>query len=95
MTWNEARSWVENLNIDGGGWRMPTIAELRTLYQEGVGKRNMTPLLKTTGWFVWSGETKDSSSAWGFGFGFGGKGWDDRDSSQTSRAFAVRSRGDG
>jgi len=21
--WDEAKSWVENLNIDGGGWRMP------------------------------------------------------------------------
>jgi len=23
MNWNEAKSWVESLNLDGGGWRMP------------------------------------------------------------------------
>ena len=31
-TWNEAKSWVENLNTDGGGWRMPTILELKIFY---------------------------------------------------------------
>ena len=56
-TWYTAKSWVESLSIDGGGWRMPTREELKSLYQKGAGKRNMTPLLKTTGWFVWSGET--------------------------------------
>ena len=62
--WNEAKSWVENLTIVGGGWRMPTWKELKTLYIKGEGGRNMTPLLKTTGWWVWSGKTKGSSSAW-------------------------------
>ena len=23
-TWYEAKRWVENLNVAGGGWRMPT-----------------------------------------------------------------------
>ena len=54
-TWNEAKAWVESLNVAGGGWRMPTREELKTLYQKGAGTRNMTPLLKTTGWcgVVW------------------------------------------
>jgi len=91
MNWNEAKSWVESLNIDGGGWRMPTIAELRTLYKKGAGKRKMTPLLKTTGWWVWSDET-DSSSAWIFHFIHGGKIVYNRDLSGNGRAFAVRSR---
>ena len=67
-TRNEARSWVQRLNLDGGGWRMPTMDELKTLYEEGAGKRNMTPLLKTTGWEVWSSETNGSSDAWYFDF---------------------------
>ena len=25
-TWYEAKSWVLSLNLDGGGWRMPTYA---------------------------------------------------------------------
>ena len=55
-SWDEAKSWVESLTVDGGGWRMPTIDELKTFYQEGVGTHNMTPLLKTTGGYVCSGE---------------------------------------
>jgi hypothetical protein len=90
--WDEAKSWVESLTVDGGGWRMPTIKELKTLYQEGVGTHNMTPLLKTTGGYVWSSEIKKGSSRahgllfdnidehWGFPSVF------------DKRGFAVRSR---
>jgi formylglycine-generating enzyme required for sulfatase activity len=92
-TWHEAKEWVESLNVSGGGWRMPTRAELKSLYKEGTGSRNMTPLMKTTGWWVWSGETKDSDSAWAFYFRYGNEPWGLRDSSGTiHRGFAVRSR---
>jgi hypothetical protein len=93
--WDEAKRWVESLNVGGGGWRMPTVAELHGLYEEGKGSRNMTPLLKTTGWWVWSGELKGSSAAWSFGFDFGDLRWDPRNRSDGSRAFAVRSRSSG
>jgi hypothetical protein len=92
--WNEAKSWVQNLNLDGGGWRMPTIDELAGLYKEGVGDRNMTPLFKTTGWGIWSGETKGLSDACFFGFGTGKTAWDSRLSLSNLRAFAVRSKSD-
>ena len=94
MTWDEAKNWVQSLNIDGGGWRMPTMDELAGLYKKGAGSRNMTPLLKTTGWWVWSGETKGSSGAWDFDYGTG-RSWLDRGPSYDGRAFAVRSRNDG
>lgn len=68
---DDAKAWVKNLNLDGGGWRMPTTEELKTLYKKGAGTRNMTPLLKTTGWFVWSGQTSGSSSALYFTFDSG------------------------
>ncbi len=91
--WNEAKAWVERLNVAGGGWRMPTRDELKTLYQKGAGTDNMTPLLKTTGWFVWSGETKGSSSAWALTFNNGNEGWYGRDATYYYvRGFAVRSR---
>lgn len=93
--WNEARSWVKSLNLDGGGWRMPTMDELAGLFKKGAGDRNMTFLLKTTGWYVWSGETKGSSDARGFFFYRGDRDWGFRDDSDILRAFAVRSRGDG
>ena len=92
-SWNEAKVWVESLSVEGGGWRMPTREELKTLYQEGAGSRNMTPLLKTTGWWVWSGETKGAESAWAFFFRFGNEPWSLRENSGTTfRSFAVRSR---
>jgi hypothetical protein len=91
-TWDEARSWVENLTVAGGGWRMPTMKELKTLYQKGAGTRNMTPLLKTTGWWVWSGETKGSSSAWHFPFYSGSEYWAPCSYASPRRGFAVRSR---
>ena len=90
--WDQARSWVQNLNLDGGGWRMPTTDELRTLYKKDAGSRNMTPLLKTTGWYVWSGETKGSSVARYLGFHAGNRVWHNRLDSHNLRGFAVRSR---
>ena len=88
--WNDAKAWVESLNV-GGGWRMPTRTELEALYQEGAGTRNMTPLLNTNGWWVWS-ESKDSSSAWGFNFYDGNENWSYLGFSSSRRGFAVHSR---
>ncbi len=93
MNWDGAQSWAEGLKIAGGGWRMPTLNELKTLYYKGRGSRNMTPLLETSGWWVWSGEAEDSSSACNFGFLYGeGKTKTARHVSKDGRAFAVRLR---
>jgi hypothetical protein len=89
-TWDEAKSWVESLSVDGGGWRMPTRDELSRLYIKGVGSQNMSPLLKTTGGFVWTSETVSSSYAWGFCFEIGDTYWPLRTYSETARSFAVR-----
>ena len=84
-SWYEAKSWVENLTIGGGGWRMPTREELKGLH--------MNPAFKTTGWSVWSGEKKGSSAAWGFNFNNGNENWNTRSHSYYGgRGFAVRSR---
>jgi len=100
MTWNEAKAWVERLNVGGGGWRMPTLEELKGLYQYGKGRRNMTPLLETTGYSVWSSQQARGNFvafdfSTGFGFGTGSGYWDGRGSSFSNRAFAVRSRSSG
>jgi hypothetical protein len=92
VNWNEADTWVRGLMIDGDGWRMPTINELRGLYEKGKGNRNMTPLLKTTGWHVWSGETKSSCCFWRFSFLHGSENYYKPFFSYKFRAFAVRSR---
>ncbi|MBW2172182.1 MAG: DUF1566 domain-containing protein [Deltaproteobacteria bacterium] len=90
-TWNEAKFWVESLSVDGGGWRMPARDELSSLYTEGAGSQNMSPLLKTTGGFVWTGETVGSTYAWGFCFEIGDAYWPLHTYSETARGFAVRS----
>ena len=88
VTWDEADSWVKSL---GGDWRMPTLKELEGLYHKGAGPRNMTPLLDTTGWWVWSCETVGTKEARSFSFGPGFKGWIFKGNSASERAFAVRS----
>ncbi|EFK05806.1 conserved hypothetical protein [delta proteobacterium NaphS2] len=88
VTWDEADRWVKSL---GEGWRMPTLKELEGLYHKGAGPRNMTPLLETTGWWVWSCETVGKKEARSFSFGPGFKGWIFKGNSASERAFAVRS----
>jgi len=60
INWKETRSWVRSL---GGGWRIPTRAELKSLYS-AVGRTS------AIGWdWVWAErEDDDSSSAWGIFF---------------------------
>jgi hypothetical protein len=105
--WYDAKRWVESLTaVAGGGWQMPTLKELKTLYQKGE-KCHIKPFLKTTGCLVWSGETKDSSSAWCYNYFYdpgssilsGGDGsgsykvfLNRDDSTDFTRGFAVRSR---
>ena len=97
MTWNEAKAWVESLNVGGGGWRMPTMKELKGLYQYGKGSRNITPMLKITGYCVWSGQSSGGGHMlFDFARGLATDAppiW--RITSRDDRAFAVRTRGDG
>ncbi|MBF0555289.1 MAG: carboxypeptidase regulatory-like domain-containing protein [Nitrospirae bacterium] len=79
--WDQANTWVKSLSISGGGWRMPTRAELRGLYDAG-GRRNN---------WVWSGELNGPYAAWSFYFNNGSEFAYDRRAS-TLRAIAVRSR---
>jgi hypothetical protein len=88
--YNKAVAWVAGCNIAGGGWRMPTRAELKGLYAKDIGPRNMDPVFKTTGWWVWA-EPRDSSSAWRIYFNDCGEGWGSRGNYDGSgRVFAVR-----
>ena len=93
FTWWQAKNWLKRLNVDSGGWRMPTIGELKGLYQIGSGTRNMTPLLKTTGWSVWSDKY---NYTWGsskiFSFKTGEMSWEKHNHFRSNRSFAVRSQ---
>jgi len=89
MTWDEAKEWVDGL---GGDWRMPTRTELQDLWDSGISYGNWGPF-ENSGWFVWSGEVHDSSSAWGFFFDDGIELLSSRGISYSGeQAFAVLSR---
>ncbi|MEW6262341.1 MAG: caspase family protein [Thermodesulfobacteriota bacterium] len=99
-SWWDAKSWVSQLTIGGGGWRMPTKEELAGLYRKGTGSNNMDPAFKTSGSFVWSGERISPTEAWGFDFraGFPSRwrafiyAFDSGTIAEECRGFAVRSR---
>ena len=87
--WYQSKTWVSNLAVDGGNWRMPSKSELKTLYVKSLGTRNMTPLLSGDScWFVWY---KNASNA-PFDFGFGNDDWAYAPRYDFLKAFAVRNR---
>ena len=77
----QAAKWVQNLTVAGGGWRMPTAKELRTIYSKPGTPSSITPLLKNTGSHMWSCQTDENLSLYLFRYmdPFG------------TRGFAVRS----
>lgn len=90
-TLQEATDWIQGLELDGGGWRMPSESELKTLYKLGAGHRNMTPLLKTTGYFVWCTPDNDPRSPLEFYFYYMIRPFYPHMDHTYGRAFAVRS----
>ncbi len=92
MAWQEAHDWVTGLEALGGGWRMPQHRELKALRRTGDGVRNLTPLLSSTGYWFWAGQTLETASQWLFGFGYGGEGWSGQAPDDGGRAMAVRLR---
>jgi len=91
--WYQAKAWAENLTVAGGGWRMPKLMELKGLYEKEAATHNhMDPAFQTTRVWVWSGELKNDSFAWGFAFYSGLEGVHGVDYGYGRMAFAVRSR---
>lgn len=87
--YTQAVAWVHGCGIAGGGWRMPTLAQLRGLYAQGQGLSNLDPVFKTTGWRIWA-EPRDASSAMIFNFETGREEWRDRNFDNFARVFGVR-----
>ena len=86
LTWDEAKAWVDGL---GGNWRMPTMIELRGLWNSGIRYPANWGPFQNTGWWVWSGDEPNI----GVNF-YGGPdswSWPSHSSSISSRVFAVRS----
>ncbi len=74
MNHYQAEKYVRSLSIAGGGWRLPTRAELRSIYDPSEPGL-VYPKFKVGGWLVWSSEVDnaDPSFAWYFNFSSGGE----------------------
>jgi len=89
--YKQAKQWVASQTVAGGGWRMPTREELKTLYDPSC-EFHISPPFNATGMrWLWA-EPRDSSSAWTFDFNNGGDNYRTHDSSYSKRVFAVRPR---
>lgn len=97
ISWFQAKNWVENIDASqyGTGWRMPTLVELKSIYEsnKGTNLKHLDPVFKISNirLWVWTGEIKDSLSA--YTFYFGDKGGNDCNECQKSyhdRVLAVR-----
>ena len=92
MSWQEASNWATGLEVLGGGWRMPDYSELDALHHIGDGVNNITYLLYNSGYWIWAGQTRRTSSMWLFSFSYGGEGWPGIPPPDGGRAIAVRPR---
>ena len=89
---HDARKWVRSLTIAGGGWRIPTKKELKTLYKGISGGYKLTTLLKPKDSWAWAIKTKDSSYFLLFSLADGGKSWYGNAYREIGVVIAVRSR---
>lgn len=104
--YSQAVQWVAACRVAGGGWRMPTRAELKTLYLPNVGKWNLDPAFKTGSGLVWAEPNESKTfagkayAAWmvffGAAPGYSSDGkleemWQDREGSRGTRVLGVRS----
>ncbi|NJL59558.1 MAG: DUF1566 domain-containing protein [Desulfobacteraceae bacterium] len=105
LTWEEAINWTRQLNACGGGWRMPTISEIKTLYnpnlEAGTGflaggqywKAHIHPVFQAIGGgsWVWSNESVGNTEARSFNLNQGKAVKYSRSNiTYSTRAFAVR-----
>lgn len=90
ITYKDGAAWVQSCRVDGGGWRMPTREELKTLFEKGLGTKNIDPIFEHSGIVIWA-EKKSSRTAWGFSFVYGNEtsGSSSNDSHMT-RVWGVR-----
>jgi len=95
MNHYQAEEYARNLSLGGGGWRLPTRAELKSLYEESA-PGHVYPVFNVTDMWVWTSDVDaaNSSLAWDFYFRSGDEGRGDRDvsGSRRDRVLAVRSQ---
>ncbi len=90
MNHYQAEEYVRSLSLAGGGWRLPTRDELKSLYDK-YKPGGADPMFHVSAFWVWASELDASSVAWYFYFGNGRELSHDC-SYPYFRVLAVRSR---
>ncbi len=67
MSLGQAIKWTHGLDIDGGNWNIPTLDELRGLYQRGTGKHNIDPVFEPSCRGIISSDSKGTPEGLGEG----------------------------
>jgi len=93
INWKDARFYCQNYSgCDYTDWRMPTLAELASLYDPGVKNRrgyHITKLIDTSAQSCWASETRGHKAA-RFNFTYGQVYWLRQPYSGPSSALPVR-----
>lgn len=95
--WHEANAWVEDLNVDGGKWRMPTMEDLQSLHKrpKGLTGIDTSKLFRIINFpsrsrCSWCNQTNGDTAAWCFDFQTGTKHSCNFKVSASLRSLAVR-----
>ncbi len=98
MSWDQANNYCENLDLEGHtDWRLPTLDELKTLYDRGVSKQyKVRGPIELGAATVWSGSKNKSGDAWSLNFFNGGTSMSPTRGgcSSAGRALCVRPSGE-
>jgi hypothetical protein len=93
INWADARSYCQSYSGgDHTDWRMPTLAELTSLYDPGVKNKrgyHINKLIDTTAESCWASETRGGEAA-RFNFTYGQEHWLRQSHSGPGRALPVR-----
>ena len=93
INWTDACSYCQNYNTGGHtDWRMPTLAELNSLYAPVITSEHgyhITTTINTTAESCWASETRGNEAA-RFNFRYGQEYWLRQFHSGSGRALPVR-----
>ena len=93
INWTDACSYCQNYNTGGHtDWRMPTLAELKSLYAPVIKNErgyHITTFIGTTAESCWASETRGNEAA-RFNFTYGQEYWLRQIHSGSGRALPVR-----
>ena len=65
--WDRAYIWAQGLSVDGGGWRLPSLKELKGICERGKS-RSRDPVFDFKNYWVWTNKTHNAFNAWAFTF---------------------------